>query len=157
MKEDQEINQDEIIDTLLSAEGVKPKTALKKLGITNINNASKHVVGPLLNILRDNIGVMFSSGMMLQEEPFIPEYLGFTETIIESDVADMRVYRKGDFILSKNMFELTEKGTHKWIVKKTTNNTASVHTFNNMLQAVITLESMGCDVAIEDVIGNKYV
>jgi len=142
----------------------KPKTGsiLKSNNYDTIPKITRNVINPLLLLLKgakaeteDIIATSFLNGMYLTDEPFIPEYMGFTETIIESDTADARIYSKDNYLVCKNRAESTEQGKDKWIIKNTETGTHSIHTIDNMLEATIILKSLGLNTSIMDVVGCK--
>lgn len=147
----------DIVDILKANKAGTVKAISEKLLIplfTFINN--------LTDMMQDDISTSFSSGMFLQDEAFIPEYVGFEERVIEQDGFKIRTYRRDDFMVMRNYFENIESGKDKWVVTKnvgseTEGQSTSVHTFDNMLEAVITLKSLGLKVTILDIVTNKYV
>ena len=132
-----------------------------------LNELSQEVVIPMINLLNvmkqdndENIAASFALGMYLNDEPFIPEYLGFEATVMTVDEFDIRTYRKDDMVVVRNHFQKTEAGKDKWIVTKNVgkeNEISSVHTFDNMLEAVTTLKTLGSGVSVMDVVACKYV
>lgn len=104
----------------------------------------------------EDVAMTVASGVFLQDEPFIPEYLGFEESIIENEQGMVRMYQKDDFVLMRNYFETIEKGRDKWVVTKNVGNNdvenaSYVFSFKNMLHAVVCLESIGMNVSLVDV------
>lgn len=128
----------------------------------SIKSITKNLIAPLLlefkNLQKEReeeIAASVVSGMYLQEEPFIPEYIGFEEIVIDNEDGLIRMYKSNGFVLMRNNFENIEPGKDKWVVTKNTDNEnvenlTSVYTFKNMLHAVVVLESLGFDTSIID-------
>ena len=155
-------NKEEVLIDMITP--AKPKTGsiLKENEYDTVPKLVRNVINPLLLLLKgakaeteDIIATSFLNGMSLTEEPFIPEYMGFQETIIESDIADTRIYSKDNYLLVKNREEATELGKDKWIIKNTKTDKFSIHAIDNMLEATIILKSLGLDTTILDVVGCK--
>ena len=128
----------------------------------SIKSITKNLIGPLILEFKklqkereEEIAVSVVSGMYLQDEPFIPEYIGFEEVVIDNENGLIRMYKSNGFVLMRNNFENIEAGKDKWVVTKNTDNEnlenlTSVYTFKNMLHAVVVLESLGFDTSIID-------
>jgi len=86
------------------------------------------------------------SGYHLEEEVFIPEYLGFTDVPPE-DAGDVRIYSRSGY----NMARLDDK----WVITGPNNLKATIK-IKNMFEAIIILGSMGLDVNVTDYMDAKY-
>jgi hypothetical protein len=144
----------------------KPKTGsiLKENGYDTVPKIIRNVVNPLLLLLKgakaeteDIIATSFLNGMSLTEEPFIPEYLGFKETIIESETADFTIYSKDNYIVCKNRAGETKESRGSWIIKNSITGTHSIHKIDNMLEGTLILKSLMFETSIIDVVGCKNV
>ena len=97
--------------------------------------------------LRDIVKENIKSGVHLESDPFIPEYLGFTELLLDKGVNDLRMY-------AKDGYSIARKGD-QWIVlypdKKET-----IVPIKNMYMAIKILSSCGVDVNFEDYMDGKY-
>ena len=136
--------------------------SVKEFAGEEINGITKNLIAPLILEFKklkqeqeEDVAVSVASGMFLQDEPFIPEYLGFKENVIDNENGTARMYQKGDFVLMRNYFENLEKGKDKWVVTKNVGkdaeNRTNVFKFDNMLHAVLCLQSMGLGISIAEI------
>jgi len=86
------------------------------------------------------------SGYHLEEEVFIPEYLGFAD-IPPEGANDVRVWSKNGF----NMARLDDK----WVITGPNNLKATIK-IKNMFEGIIILRSFGLDVNIPDYMNAAY-
>lgn len=112
----------------------------EKVKILEIENAD----------LEDKIKLMVNEAYMdgehLKQQPFIPEYLGFTETIIENDdITEARVYTKKKFNISRPI-ETTNK---KWFIMDPSGEVNKV-IIEDMRSAITVLRACGMDISMDD-------
>ena len=86
------------------------------------------------------------SGYHLEEEVFIPEYLGFIDVPPEGP-NDIRVWSKSGF----NMARMDDK----WVITGPNNLKATVK-IRNMFEGIIILSSFGLDVNVTDYMNAEY-
>jgi len=151
---------------LSTSRRLKTGSVLKSNGYDSVPKLIRNVINPLIKLLKDSnaehdktAGASYAKGMYLADEPFIPEYAGFTETVIESEIDSSitRVYSRGPFLLCRNTAEATEKGKDKWIIKNTETQSVGAYKLENMLDATIVLVSKGVDITVLDIVGCKFV
>jgi len=82
-------------------------------------------------------------------DPFIPEYLGFSNGKIEVDGYDYDVYQKDGFTIMRNLFGETEQDKDKWIIKINSTNHQYPYLIGNMLEAIILFRTLGMNVEVE--------
>jgi hypothetical protein len=89
-----------------------------------------------------------SNGELLKNNPFIPEYLGFTESEIRDTTTgalSARVYSKGGFNISRPI----GSENVKWAVMDSFGNMNAVH-IRSMYHAIIVLDACGMSISIND-------
>ena len=91
-------------------------------------------------------------GFGLIDDPFIPEYLGFTYTEArdpETDVVTGRIYTKEGFNMAKPVNHIgTNKNEHTWIILLPGNKSVEV-IIENMYNAIVVLRAHGMDISVE--------
>ena len=159
-----------IVEIVNDKEEVLPEQVvdlLKKNKAGRIIDIARKVIIPMSQamfsmkeMMDEDVAVSFSSGMYLQDEPVILEYLGFEQYVVEQEEFMMRLYKKDNFVLMRNYFENIEKGTDKWIITKELENVepqVSLHKLDNMLEAVLVLKTLGMNISVMDVVTSKFV
>ena len=89
----------------------------------------------------------YREGEHLKEHPFIPEYIGFEETILEDskdDSVQARIYTKSGFNLSRPVNHQNKE----WFILTPEKITVRAK-LSNMLNAIVVLQSLGMDVSVE--------
>ncbi len=98
--------------------------------------------------LSDILREAHNRGEHLINDVFIPQYLGFEETVIteeDSDAVKARIYTKKGFNISRPV----QTDHPKWIIMDPRGVTNAVHMYN-MHSAIIVLQACGMDVSMED-------
>ena len=154
---DEKVSGEELLKYLRKNKSGKLKDIPEKIILPMIDQLQE-----MKHTMEENIAVSYALGMFLQDEPFIPEYLGFKESVMDVDGFKIRSYRKDNMVVMRNYFEKIETGTDKWVITKNVGDESleesiSVHLFESMLEAVITLKSLGSGVSIMDAVASKYV
>jgi hypothetical protein len=158
--------KDQAIIDMSTSVRLKTGSVLKSNGYDTVPKIIRNVINPLIKLLKDanaehdkTAGAAYAKGLYLMDEAFIPEYAGFTETVIESQVDSsiIRIYSRGEFLVFRNTAETTEKGKDKWIIKNTKTQSVGVYQLDNMLEAAVVLISKGVDVTMLDIVGCKFV
>ena len=94
--------------------------------------------------IKKMISEAYKSGENLKSQPFIPEYLGFDETIIKNESTgglEARVYTKAGFNIARPV-DIDEKG---WRILPPNKKEAIYVELKNMYNAIVILESIGID------------
>lgn len=88
----------------------------------------------------------YTNGEHLKIAPFIPEYLGFTETVLtdDDDIVTARVYTKAGFNIAKPV----DVSKPFWVILGAGKSTELV--MDNMYDAIIVLRACGMEVSLED-------
>lgn len=109
------------------------------------------------NILKQHLSEFnlkaYEDGLHLSEQPFIPEYLGFAETVLEDpklDTVVARIYTRDGWNIARPVSAICEwyvivPDKYKVVVK-----------LENMLHAIIILNSLGLDCNVADYMAGKY-
>jgi len=87
-----------------------------------------------------------SNGEHLKSDPFIPEYLGFTESILDDKgEVKARIYTKNGYNISR----FVNTNDSRWVIlgPKGVSNTLLME---NMYNAIIALRASGMNISIED-------
>ena len=120
------------------------KEALKKI----ITDQHSNIVA-LENKLIETDELYVLTGVNLINEPFIPEYLGFSTNLVDlPDDTYIRTYNRDGYILIRD-------GDY-WCIS-TPSDSKSIHAIDNMLEGTVVLKSLGVEVSILDVVMCKYV
>jgi hypothetical protein len=84
---------------------------------------------------------MYENGLHLTEQPFIPEYLGFLHTSVESATGAIKanVYSKHGFNIARHI----DSENPYWVVLKPTGDKVEV-LINTMYEAFFVLNALGC-------------
>jgi len=153
--ENQDVTGEEILGFLRKNKSGKLKDIPTRVILPMIDKMKE-----MKTLMDENIAASFALGMFLNDEPFIPEYIGFEEQVIEVEGFKLRTYRKDNMVVMRNYFEKMEEGKDKWVVTKNVGSdkeSVSVHTFDNMLDAVTTLKTLGSGVSILDAVTSKHI
>lgn len=94
-----------------------------------IFNIKRNLRNEIAELTASNIGLQdsliakvhegFDAGLHLQDQPFIPEYMEFEESIQETDGRTSRIYSRDGFCLTKTRQDLSENNPRndmRWIV-----------------------------------------
>lgn len=105
----------------------------------------------LLRIEIDDINKFYMQrGAHLSEEVFIPQYLGFEETVFEErDAADTRVY-------SRDGVNITKIPDGRWFVSGG-EGLSCFFKINNLLQAIHIFQAIGLNVSVDTIIQDNSV
>lgn len=93
-------------------------------------------------------------GLHLSEQPFIPEYLGFIETVVEDPKLDIllaRIYTKNGW----NIARPVSTNQNEWYILMPKKEKISVK-LDNMLHSIIILDALGFDCNVKDYMAGKY-
>lgn len=103
-------------------------------------------------ILRDIAD--FNSGIRLKQDPFIPEYLGFTETIHrdKEDLLEARIYTKDGFNIAKHV----DTDLKTWVIMSPKGEKNSL-LIDNMYDGIAILHSCGMNVSLEDYFNQNII
>jgi len=84
---------------------------------------------------------MYENGLHLNEQPFIPEYLGFTHTPVKdaNDIIRANIYTKHGYNISKYI----DTDKQEWIVMRPDGERTEVK-LDTMYNAFIILNALGC-------------
>lgn len=126
----------------------------------NIDKASKETLRKLITDQHSKILALESkmqekeelyilTGVNLINEPFIPEYLGFSTNLVDfPDGTSIRTFSRDNYVLFRD-------GEY-WCISSP-NAQKSIHSIENMLEGTIVLKSLGVEVSVLDVVCCKYV
>ncbi len=89
----------------------------------------------------------FLCGYHLEADPFIPEYLGFEEIVLERDDTDFRMYSKDGYSISRT--------GDQWVILSP-KNVESIVPITNMFMAINILSSCGMDINFKDYMDGNY-
>tara|TARA_R110001606_G_C15303473_1_gene642832 strand:- start:671 stop:1135 length:465 start_codon:yes stop_codon:yes gene_type:complete len=89
----------------------------------------------------------FKTGIKLKVDPFIPEYLGFTETLVRDadDLVTARIYTKDNFNIARHI----DTDVKTWVVMDHNDVKTSVM-ISNMYDAIVVLQALGMPITIQD-------
>ena len=158
--------KDQALIDMSTSRRLKTGKVLKENGYDTVPKLIRNIINPLITLLKQannehdkTAGECYKKGMYLLDEPFIPEYAGFDEMVLESKEsgAVTRVYSRGPFLLCRNRDENTEPGKDKWILKNTETQAVGVYTINNMFDATVIMVARGVDITVLDIVGCKFV
>lgn len=98
-------------------------------------------------ILDDVAKESYENGEHLKVSPFIPQYLGFEETVVEDkdDAVQARIYTKNGFNISQ-MIDTKRPG---WVILSPTKEAYNL-IIENMYTAIIVLRACGMPISMKD-------
>lgn len=89
----------------------------------------------------------YEQGYHLKQNPFIPEYLGFEETVLTAnDMVHGRIYTKKGFNVARPV-SVDQKG---WIVLTSDGKKFENILLENMYNAIVVLRALGMDISVQD-------
>lgn len=119
---------------------------MKKKELEELVKSQKEIIEKLNDDLESYQIIFKNNGYNLVDDPFIPEYLGFTQTLHEeNNQLKARIYTKNSFNISR----FVNVKDPRWVVLSPVGVT-NVVVIENMFTAIVVLRACGMNISMKD-------